>query len=256
MGDASFAQCGPSMTVSNHASGARDRRRSASAIMQTESFLPRTWRGPRTFLAGMCFLLACSLAALQMPDPGTGALPDLPNIRGTVKSIHGSDATIQTEEGQTYTVHTSDNTRIYKQRQPLKMSQVLVGDMLMAAGSLDEKAHLMRAVFVADVDAATVEKMRAELGKTWIAGKVLKIEDANITIDRMDHKTQVIQADDTTSFRKDGQSITLLDVHVGDPVRGKGSLQKGVFVPTQLTVIDTANRRRPRADSNPASSHP
>lgn len=204
----------------------------------------------------MSFLLAGSLAAVQMPDLGTGAMTDMPNVRGTVKSVQGSDATIQTEEGQNYTVHTSDNTRIYKQRQPLKMSEVKVGDMLMAAGSLDENAHLMRAVFVADVDAATVEKMRAELGKTWIAGKVLKIEDANITIDRMDHKTQVIQADDTTSFRKDGQSITLLDVHVGDHVRGKGSLKDGVFVPTQLTVIDVAHRRRAPADSNPATSHP
>lgn len=191
------------------------------------------------------FLLASSLLAMQVGEGGPGSFPDLPNVRGTVKSVHGSDATIQTEAGQMYTIHTSDNTHIYKDRKPLKMNEIQVGDMLMAAGSLDEKSHVLRAVFVGDIDAATVAKMRAELGKTWIAGNVLKIDEARITVDRIDHKTQVIEADDTTSFRKDGQSITLLDVHVGDPIRGKGEVKNGVFVPTQLTVIDPGRRRGP-----------
>lgn len=143
-----------------------------------------------------------------------------------------------------YTIHTSDNTHIYKNRQPLKMGDVHPGDMLIAAGELDEKAGLLRAIFVADVDAATVQKLRAELGKTWIAGKVVKIDETKITLERIDHQTQTIEADDTTSFRKNGQSVTLLDVHVGDPVRGKGVVKNGIFVPTQLTVIDAAGRRR------------
>ncbi len=188
-------------------------------------------------------LLNWPLFALQMPGDDVPSFPDLPNVRGTVQSVHGSDATIQTEAGQTYTIHTSDNTHIYKNRQPLKMSDIHAGDMLIGAGSLDEKSHLLRAIFVADVDAATVQKMRAELGKTWIAGRVLKIDETKITVDRFDHHTQVIEADETTSFQKDGQSITLMDIHVGDPVRGKGSVKNGVFVPTVLTVIDLSHRR-------------
>jgi hypothetical protein len=188
-------------------------------------------------------LIYPALQGLQAPGDGSQSWPDLPNVRGTVKSIHGRDAIIQTEAGQTYTIHTSDNTHIFKSRQPIKMGDVQAGDMLMAAGEMAANSNLLRAVFVGDVDAATVEKMRAELGKTWIAGKVLKIEEARITVDRMDHKTQVIEADDTTSFRKDGQSVTLLNVHVGDAIHAKGTLKNGVFVPTQLTVIDPAYRR-------------
>jgi hypothetical protein len=203
--------------------------------------------------APLCFLIALALAALllprtmrglQMPDAGPQQLPDLPHVRGTVKSIHGSDATIQTEEGRTYTIHTSDNTRIYKNRQPLKMSDIHPGDMLIAAGELDGKSGLLRAIFVADIDAATVQKLRAELGKTWIAGKVVKIDETKITVERIDRKTQVIEVDETTSFFKHGQSVTLLDIHVGDGVRGKGMVKNGIFVPTQLTVVDAAARRR------------
>lgn len=213
----------------------------------------RGWRWPGLILA--MFVLPVCCGALQLAGPADGSFPDLPNVRGSVQSVRGNDATIQTEEGATYTVHTSDNTRIYRQRQPIKMADVQVGDMLIAAGSLDEKNHLLRAVFVGDVDAATVKKMSAELGKTWIAGKVIKIEDADLTIERIDHKSQVIEADDSTSFRKDGQSITLLDIHPGDPVRGKGVVKNGVFVPTQLTVIDPSRRPRNRTAAG-SPDHP
>jgi hypothetical protein len=213
-----------------------------------------SWKKPCQLTA--VFLLTPALFGMQMPGSGgPPSLPDLPNVRGTVQSVHGNDATIQTEAGQIYTVHISDNTRIYRKRQPLKWSEVQVGDGLMAAGSLDEKNHLMRAIFVGDVDAATVQKMRADLGKTWIAGKVLKIEEARITIDRIDHQTQVVEADDTTSFRKDGQSVTLLDIHVGDAVRGQGEVKNGVFVPTELTVIDPT-RRRGRGAGMDSPNHP
>jgi len=192
----------------------------------------------------LTLLLAPILHGLQMPGDGPETFTDLPSIRGTVKSVHGSDAIIQNQAGKTYTVHTSDNTHIYRNRQPLKMSEIRSGDVLIAAGALDEKANLMRAIFVADIDADTVQKLREELGKTWIAGKIVKIDETKITVDRIDHKTQVIEVDDTTSFRKGGQSVTLLDVHAGDPIRGKGVVKNGVFVPTQLVVIDATKRGR------------
>ena len=47
-----------------------------------------------------------------------------------------------------------------------------------------------------------------------------------------------------------GESITLADVKVGDMVVGPGALKAGVFVPTQLAVIDAASmgRRRRQAE--------
>ncbi len=44
-----------------------------------------------------------------------------------------------------------------------------------------------------------------------------------------------------------GESITLADVKVGDSVVGRGALKNGVFVPTELGVMDAAamgQRRR------------
>jgi hypothetical protein len=192
--------------------------------------------------ATLLSLPATLLFGLQAAGDAPQQFPDLPSVRGTVQSIHGNDAIVKTDEGRAWTIHTSDNTHIYKDRQPLKMNQIQVGDMLIGAGALDDPSHMLRAIFVADIDAATVQKMRDALGKTWIAGKILKIDEARITVDRIDHHTQVIEADETTSFRKNGQSVTLMDLHVGDAVRGRGSIKNGVFVPTQLAVIQPGRR--------------
>ena len=195
------------------------------------------------------------------PGESRPDFPNLPSVRGTVSSVQGSDIAIKTEEGVAYTVHCSDNTRIYKNRQSMKVADIRAGDMLIAAGDLDEKAHMLRAIFVGDVDAATVRKMRADLGKTWIAGKVTAIDmdSLKLTVQRVDQKTQVILVDDTTSFKKDGQSVTLQDLKVGDTVRGQGGMKDGIFVPTTLNIVDPSRTRRrfgsPSAPPTPSPQH-
>ena len=52
-----------------------------------------------------------------------------------------------------------------------------------------------------------------------------------------------------TGSGADAESVTLADVKVGDRVVGPGVLKNGVFVPTELGVIDAATmgQRRRRA---------
>jgi len=51
--------------------------------------------------------------------------------------------------------------------------------------------------------------------------------------------------DENTSFRKDGQSVTLADLKPGDHVFGRGELKNNVFVPETLNVGDPRMMRRP-----------
>jgi hypothetical protein len=79
--------------------------------------------------------------------------------------------------------------------------------------------------------------MREEMGKKIIAGEIAKIDGTSLTINRPDGQTQVIQVDETTSFRNPRrESITLADIKVGDRVFGRGDLKDGVFVPAVLNV--------------------
>ncbi|MGB7135568.1 MAG: hypothetical protein WBD46_09805, partial [Acidobacteriaceae bacterium] len=59
---------------------------------------------------------------MGMPGSGTA---------GTVTAISGNDLTIKNEQGQTYTVQTGPNTRIRKDRELAKISDIHVGDTIM-----------------------------------------------------------------------------------------------------------------------------
>ena len=171
-------------------------------------------------------------------------------IRGTVTAISGTTVTIKTDEGDAYKVFTSENTRIMKQpmqtggnrqpepgeRQPLKVSEIHIGDTLMAGGELDAKAKTVGAVFVAVVDAEQAKKMRESLGKTWTAGEVIAIKDATITIKRMDNVEQTFNVDENTSFKKRRDSITMADIQAGDRLTAQGALKDGVFLATTVNI--------------------
>jgi len=152
---------------------------------------------------------------------------------------------------------------------------------------LDAQAKTIHAAALFVVDAAQVKKMREDMGKTYISGKVTAIDELELTIHRQDGVTQKITVDAGTSFKRGGrragmamrgdgsadafagggdasarpggppaggESITLADVKVGDTVIGPGALKGGVFVPTQLTVIDAASMSRGRRPNGTGSA--
>jgi hypothetical protein len=153
-------------------------------------------------------------------------------------------------------------------------------------GTLDAPTKTVHALFVTVMDAEEVKKAREELGKVYIAGKVTAIDELKLTVLRTDGVSQVIAVDESTSFRKGdrklqallnggpvevgagggaaaggaGESITLADIKVGDTVAGQGGMKNGVFVPTELGVIDATaggqqRRRRQNGDGVAAGAN-
>ena len=202
-------------------------------------------------------------------------------VRGTVTAVAADHLTIKTEAGDTYQVAVSANTRLMKNRQPVKITDVKAGDGVGAMGVMDDATKTVHAMFVTIMDAADVQRLRENLGKTYIAGKITAIDmDAlKLTVLRSDNVSQVIAVDEGTSFRRGGhmmpmmdgsvspetgrarnteqnagdESITLADIKIGDRVMGQGALKNGVFVPAELHVIDPSQQHRRRADSNATS---
>lgn len=234
------------------------------------------------------------------PRQGGAAFAGGQMVRGTVTAATADHLTVKTETGDVYQVSLSANTRLTKDRQPVKATDIKVGDGVGAMGVLDVPTKTVHAVFVGVIDAEQVKKARENMGKTYITGKVTAIDmDAlKVTIMRPDGVSQVIGVDEQTSFKKGGrgmaamasgapmemggggagggrgnssgngasgagggngggESITFADVKVGDTVAGRGALKSGVFVPTELGVIDASamgQRRRRGADGGTGSS--
>jgi preprotein translocase subunit YajC len=191
-------------------------------------------------------LLALWLAGMLL-TPGTGFAQDEDmgrvfgpgnGIRGTVTAAAADSFTIRTDEGDSYKVLFSVNTRLMKDREPIEASDVHVGDMLVAGGVVDAKAKTVGAVFVLDIDAKTVREARAGFGKTWIMGKVTAIHELKITIERAgDKQAAVVAVDENTSFRKRKEDVTLADIKVGDFINAEGGLHNGSFLATTLRIM-------------------
>lgn len=255
-------------------------------------------------LAAVVALPAMVLAQDGQDDPRQGgvAFAGGQMVRGTVTATAADHLTVKTEAGETYQVAVSANTRLTKERQPLKMADVKVGDAVGAMGVLDSATKTVHAVFVGVIDAEQVKKARENMGKTYITGKVTAIDmDAlKLTVMRADGVSQVIGVDEQTSFKRGGrgmaaitsgagvvdagamerrgngagtgsgqgtgngaggggESITFADVKVGDSIAGRGAVKNGVFVPTELGVMNpgaTGQRRRRGADGGGPGAGP
>jgi len=205
-------------------------------------------------------------------------------VMGTVTEAAADHYTVKNDQGETWTVHYSANTRIMKQMprpanapppgqnqgqgqgqgqgmgqgqfrgnppEPIKASDIKVGDAIAAMGEMDDAAKSVGAVMVMQLDPETakrMEEMRANFGKTWLAGRVTSIQDTAVTLQGgPDNAAHTFVADENTGFRKRREPITLADIQVGDPVRVEGSVKDGQFVAATVTVMAS-----PRANGGPA----
>jgi Domain of unknown function (DUF5666) len=222
-------------------------------------------------------LTALALAAPAQEGPAAGGwrggqgggMGPGRGVGGTVTAISGTTITIKTEDGDTYQVLTSANSHIMKrvdrQPEPVKITDIHVGDAVAAGGEIDTKAKTVGAVFVMVLtpeQAAQAKKMREDFGKTWTAGEVTVIKDLDITIKRRDGVTQTVSVDENTSFKKRNDSITLADIQVGDTLRATGALKGSSFLAATVTVNvgrmggPGGDGRGPRPDQSPAGAPP
>jgi hypothetical protein len=180
-------------------------------------------------------------------------------VMGTVTAVAADHYTIKTEAGENYTVFFSANTRILKQGvgrgmgggrgdggggnppQPLKATDIKVGDAIGSMGEVDVAAKSVGAMTIVQIDperARQMREMQASYGKTWLMGKVTAIDGVKVTlmgsVDKAEHS---FVADENTTFRKRRDPITLADIQVGDNVRVDGAVKNGAFVAAAVTAM-------------------
>jgi len=175
-----------------------------------------------------------------------GQFRNMPHVTGTVVSVSGDEMVVKPESGDNVTVKVSSDARVRKDRQEAKLSDLKAGDHVMVGGEQgSDKVFKARFVAVGEMGRMGMmgappspeEMVKMGLGTTFIAGEVKSIEETKLTIARPDGQTQVIEADENTSFKNGkNESVTLADIKVGDHVMGRGEVKNGVFVPSTLRV--------------------
>lgn len=202
-------------------------------------------------------------------------------VMGTVTEIASDHFVVKSEDGQVYTVHFSVNTRMMKQPagargfgafnggmvrgdgqgrgqgtgqnggrgfggqgvppEPIKATDIKLGDAIGAMGEMDQSAKSLGAVAIVLLDPETarrMEEMRANYGKTWLQGRVTSIDGVKVTLSgAIDSAVRSFVADENTTFRKFREPITLADISVGDMLRADGAVRDGVFTATAVVVM-------------------
>ena len=196
------------------------------------------------------------------PTPQTGNQQDAtreprrrPDVMGTITAINGQTLTIKNFDGHDVAVTVTDSTRFMKDRQPAKLADFKVGDAAMVRGRSTgtdawEAELLGSRGGGAGPGGFSQGGYAQDLGKKFIAGEIKSIDGTHLTIARMDGETQTIAVNENTSFKKEGESITLADFKAGDHVFGPGEVKDGTFVASRLMIGDMH-----RMHGGPEGSH-
>lgn len=201
-------------------------------------------------------------------------------LLGTVTEVAADHYTIKTEAGEIYTVHYSANTRILKQSaqgrgagggqgegqgrgqfggggnppQPIKPTDIKVGDAVTAIGEVDATAKSVGATVVLQIDperAKQMREMQANYGKTWLMGKITAVDGVKVTLlGSVDNTAHAFVADENTTFRKRRDPITLTDLQVGDMVRVEGAVKNGTFLATTVSAVGAPQGGNPNGPRN------
>jgi len=137
-------------------------------------------------------------------------------VRGTVTSASADSIAIKGDDGASYKVVVTANTRIMQQREPVKAADIKPGEYIVAMGQSDEATKEVHAGMVMVMSAEQAEQMKARaaelqasLGKTWIMGKITAMDETKLTIERPDKVSQVIEVDENTSMHRGGRGAMM-----------------------------------------------
>ena len=179
------------------------------------------------------------------------------SVAGKVTAVTADSVTIAPMNGgDPVTVKTGENTRIMKQREPIKLSDIKVNDAVVARGHLAGTS--MDAFMVVVVNPEMLQRLQQgggfgmgagagagagrgqfkpeDWGKTFVAGQVKAIDETTLTISGPENQTINVEVDENTSFKRGQESITLADIKPNDFVMGQGEVKNGVFVVRELMV--------------------
>ncbi len=176
---------------------------------------------------------------------------------GKITAVHDGSIEVAGQDGQTVTVKLTPQTEFRKDREPAKVTDFKVGDMVAVRG--DKNAdNTVTATMIGGRTGGPAGgpgggpggrpggngTMPGTLGKDYVAGEVKSIDAPKLTVLRTDNVTQTLELNEGTSLRRGRDSITMADIKVGDHVMARGAVQNDVFVPTGVMVIGAEQWQR------------
>lgn len=155
-----------------------------------------------------------------------------PRLFGTITSVGVDRFEVKREDGTTQTVTVSDQTRYREDQKDIKLEDLKPGDRVMVQGQSADNSQITAGTVrrVTEEDMQRFQQMQAHRA----FGQITSIEGNQLKIQNPRQGDRTIVVNDQTTFTKDGQSITLKDLKVGDRIFASGDETNGQFVATRV----------------------
>jgi Domain of unknown function (DUF5666) len=188
----------------------------------------------------------------QGPGRGGGREGGQRPLFGKITAIHDGLIEVTGQDGQVVTVKVTPQTEFRKEREPAKISDFKVGDMVAVRGDKNADNTVTAKMIGARTGGPGGPGGRpgggmmatGTLGKDYVAGEVKSIDAPKLTVLRTDNVTQTLELNEETSLRRGRDSITMADIKVGDHVMARGAVQNEVFVPKGVMVMNPEQWQR------------
>jgi len=181
-------------------------------------------------------------------------------VFGKISQLEADSMEVTGPDGTKVSIKLTSGTEFRKDRQPAKMSDFKVGDMVMVRTD-QSVASGTTAVLVATAPAGGFGTrgegrgegrgggggqgiMQGTMGKDYVVGEVKSVDAPKLTILRVDSVTQTLELNEDTSLRKGRDSITMADIQPGDHIFAHGVSANDVFVPKGVNVIPPEQWKR------------
>ncbi|MGB7434462.1 MAG: DUF5666 domain-containing protein [Candidatus Acidiferrum sp.] len=179
-------------------------------------------------------------------------------VFGKITAVHDGSIDITGPDGQAVTVKLTTQTEYRKDRQPAKLSDFKVGDMIFVRGDKNSD-NSVTAKMIGGRTGRMMGggpggapggrpgggmMMSGTLGKDYVAGEVKSIDAPKITVVRTDGVTQTLELTEDSSLRRGRESITMADIKTGDHIMARGAVQNVVFVPKNVMVMSPEQWQR------------
>ncbi|MBZ5527742.1 MAG: DUF5666 domain-containing protein [Acidobacteriia bacterium] len=172
---------------------------------------------------------------------------------GKITAISGESLELSKPNGTSASLKITGKTEFRKDRQPAKLADFRVGDMVFVRAE-EDAAHSLTAVLIGGRSGGGGGPqgggrgfgggMFGEMGKDFVAGEVKSVDAPRITVLRPDGVTQTLELSEETSLRRGRESITMADIQPGDHLMARGAVQNNVSAPKNVAVFSAEEWRR------------
>jgi hypothetical protein len=180
-------------------------------------------------------------------------------VFGKISALQADSIEVTGPDGMKVSIKLTSSTEFRKDRQPAKIGDFKVGDMVMVRTDQSVGSGTT-AVMVAAAPAGGFGTrgegrgegrggggqgiMQGTLGKDYVVGEVKSVDAPKLTILRVDSVTQTLELNEDTSLRRGRDSITMADIQPGDHIFARGVSANDVFVPKGVNVIPPEQWKR------------